>query len=126
MQKIEMIINTVESHYDSSLGIHCYYLSCSLLNIARGRCNIVIVDENSDIEDTITIQHQRAIMSGSIKVKNNFFTSIPYQFSIKNERPAKIELTINTKLNINKNGILFLDRNMTSKIIEYKFYIPFL
>ena len=64
MQKIEMIINTVESHYDSSLGIHCYYLSCSLLNIARGRCNIVIVDENSDIEDTITIQHQRAIMSG--------------------------------------------------------------
>lgn len=126
MQKLEMLINTVESHYDSSHGIHCYFLSCSLLNIARGRCNIVIVDESSDIKDTITIQHQRAIMSGSLKVKNGFFQSIPYQFSIRNERPAKLELTINTKLNINKNGILFLDRDMTSMINEYKLYIPVL
>ena len=126
MQKLEMLIKTVDAHYDSSYAIYCYYLSCSLLNIARGRCNLMIADENSDIEDTITIQYQRAIMSGSIKVNNSFFKSIPNQLSNKNDRPARIELTINKTLNINKNGILFLDKEMTSTIDEYKFYIPLL
>ena len=126
MQKLEMLIKTLDAHYDSSHAIYCYYLSCSLLNIARGRCNLMIVDESNDIENTITIQYQRAIMSGSIKVNNSFFKSIPNQFSNKNDRPAKIELTINKTLNINKNGILFLDKEMTSIIDEYKFYIPLL
>ena len=126
MQKLEMLIKTVDAHYDSSYSIYCYYLSCSLLNIARGRCNLMILDENSDIENTITIQYQKAIMSGSIKVNNSFFKSISNQFSNKNDRPARIELTINQTLNINKNGILFLDKEMTSTIDEYKFYIPLL
>ena len=126
MQKLEMLIKTVDAHYDSSYSIYCYYLSCSLLNIARGRCNLMIADENSDIENTITIQYQRAIMSGSIKVNNSFFKSIPNQFSNKNDRPARIELTINKTLNINKNGVLFLNKEMTTTIDEYKFYIPLL
>ena len=126
MQKLEMLIKTVDAHYDSSYSIYCYYLSCSLLNIARGRCNLMIVDENSKIENTITIQYQRAIMSGSIKVNNSFFKNIPNQFSNKNDRPARIELTINKTLNINKNGILFLNKEMTTTIDEYKFYIPLL
>ena len=126
MQKLEMLIKTVDAHYDSSYAIYCYYLSCSLLNIARGRCNLMILDENSDIENTITIQYQKAIMSGSIKVNNSFFKSIPNQFSNKNDRPARIELTINQTLNINKNGILFLDKEITPTIDEYKFYIPLL
>ena len=126
MQKLEMLIKTVDAHYDSSYAIYCYYLSCSLLNIARGRCNLMIVDENSDVENTITIQYQKAIMSGSIKVNNSFFKSISNQFSNKNDRPARIELTINQTLNINKNGILFLDKEITPTIDEYKFYIPLL
>ena len=126
MQKLEMLIKTIDAHYDSSYAIHCYYLSCSLLNIARGRCNLMIADENSDIKNIITIQYQRAIMSGSIKVNNSFFKSIPNQFFNKNDRPAKIELTINKTLNINKNGTLFLDKEMTTTIDEYKFYIPIL
>ena len=126
MQKLEMLIKTVDAHYDSSYSIYCYYLSCSLLNIARGRCNLMILDENSDIENTITIQYQKAIMSGSIKVNNSFFKSISNQFSNKNDRPARIELTINKTLNINKNGILFLNKEMTTTIDEYKFYIPLL
>ena len=126
MQKLEMLIKTVDTHYDSNYDIYCYYLSCSLLNIARGRCNLMIVDEDSNTENKITIQYQKAIMSGSIRVKNNFFKILPNQLSIKNERPAKVELIINEVLNINKNGILFLEQEMVTKIIDYKFYIPIL
>ena len=126
MQKLEMLIKTVDAHYDSLHQIQCYYLSCSLLNIARGTCNMMIVSENSDFKNKITIKFERAVMSGSIQVTNNFFNSLQTQLSVKNERPARLELVINDKLNINKNGILFLEQELTSDIIEYKFFIPVL
>ena len=126
MQKLEMLIKTVDAHYDSLHQIQCYYLSCSLLNIARGTCNVMIVNETSNFTNKITIKFERAIMSGSIQVTNDFFNSLLTQLSVKNERPARLELVINDKLNINKNGILFLEQELTSHIIEYKFFIPLL
>ena len=126
MQKLEMLIKTVDAHYDSLHQIQCFYLSCSLLNIARGTCNMMIVSEDSDFKNKITIKVERAIMSGSIQVTNEYFNSLQTQLSVKNERPARLELVINHKLNINKNGILFLEQELTSDIIEYKFFIPVL
>tara|TARA_B100000989_G_scaffold57393_1_gene38912 strand:- start:36 stop:416 length:381 start_codon:yes stop_codon:yes gene_type:complete len=126
MQKLEMLIKTVDAHYDSRHQIQCYYLSCSLLNIARGTCNMMIVNETSNFNNKITIKFERAIMSGSIKVTTDFFNSLQTQLSIKNERPARLELIISDKLNINKNGILFLDKELISDIIGYKFFIPLL
>ena len=86
----------------------------------------MIVNETSDFTNKITIQFERAVMSGSIKVKDSFFRNFQYQFSNKNERPARLELVIKDKLNINKNGILFLDKELTSEILEYKFNMPLL
>ena len=87
---------------------------------------MIVADETSNFENTITIKYERAIMAGSIIVKNDFFNSLQYQFSNKVERPARLELIINEKLNINKNGILFLENELITKIINYKFYIPLL
>ena len=87
---------------------------------------MIVADESSKFENTITIKYERAIMAGSIIVKNDFFNSLQYQFSNKIDRPARLELLISDKLNINKNGILFLEKELTSKIIEYKFFIPLL
>jgi len=126
MQKLEMLIKTVDAHYDSSYKIHCYYLSCSLLNIARGTCNVIVADETSNFENTITIKYEKAIMTGSIIVKKQFFHSLQYQLSNKVERPARLELIIDKKLNINRNGILFLENELITKIISYKFFIPLL
>jgi hypothetical protein len=86
----------------------------------------MIVNETSHFTNKITIQFERAVMSGSIKVKDSFFRNFQYQFSNKNERPPRLELVIKDKLNINKNGILFLDKELTSEILEYKFYMPLL
>ena len=87
---------------------------------------MMIVNETKNFRDKLTIQYERAIMSGTIQVKNDFFKSLQKQLSIKNERPARLELIINDKLNINKNGILFLDKELESSIEEYKFFIPLL
>ena len=126
MQKLEMLIKTADAHYDSKHQIQCYYLSCSLLNIARGTCNLILAKEKSSFKNTITIKYERAVMSGSIVLKEEYFNSLQNQLSLKNERPARIELTINDHLNINKNGILYLEQELTSRILEYKFYIPLL
>ena len=126
MQKLEMLIKTADAHYDSNHQIQCYYLSCSLLNIARGTCNLILAKEKSNFKNKITIKYGRAVMSGSIVLKEEYFNSLQNQLSLKNERPARIELTINDQLNINKNGILFLEKELTSRIVEYKFYIPLL
>ena len=126
MQKLEMLIKTVDAHYDSIHQIQFFYLSCSLVNIARGTCNIIIANEKSNFQDKITIKYERAVMSGSIRVNDNYFDILHNQLSIKNERPARLELTINDKLNINKNGILFLEKELISEILEYKFFIPLL
>ena len=124
MQKLEMLIKTVDAHYDSKRQIQCFYLSCSLVNIARGTCNLIIADEKSNFQNKITIKYERAVMSGSIRVKYNYFDTLQKQLSIKNERPARVELVINDKLNVNKNGILFLEKELISKILGYKFFIP--
>ena len=126
MQKLEMLIKTVDAHYDSKLQIQCFYLSCSLLNIARGTCNLMLANEKSNFQNQITIKYERAVMSGSIRVSDDYFNRLQRQLSIKNERPARLELTINHKLNINKNGILFLEKELISEILEYKFFIPLL
>ena len=126
MQKLEMLIKTADAHYDSKHKIQCYYLSCSLLNIARGTCNLILAREKSNFKNKITIKYERAVMSGSIVLEDVYFNSLQSQLSLKNERPAKIELLIYDKLNINKNGILYLEKELTSKILEYKFFIPLL
>ena len=126
MQKLEMLIKTVDAHYDSKLQIQCFYLSCSLLNIARGTCNLMLANEKSNFQNQITIKYERAVMSGSIRISDDYFNRLQKQLSIKNERPARLELTINHKLNINKNGILFLEKELISEILEYKFFIPLL
>ena len=86
----------------------------------------MIVNEKSNFKNKITIKYERAVMSGSIVVNDNYFYSLQSQFSLKNERPARLELIINDELNINKNGVLFLQKELTSEIIEYKFFIPLL
>ena len=126
MQRLEMLIKTVDAHYDSRHQIQCIYLSCSLLNIARGTCNLMIFNEKSNFQNKITIKYERAVMSGSITVNNDYFNTLQNQLSLKNERTARLELLISDKLNINKNGILFLQKELISKIIEYKFFVPLL
>ena len=111
MQKLEMLIKTADAHYDSKHQIQCIYLSCSLLNIARGTCNLMIVNDKSNFQNKITIKYERAVMSGSIKVNNDYFNTLQNQLSLKNERPARLELLISDKLNINLEEARKIQKN---------------
>ena len=125
MNKLEMLIQSADTRYDSFLSDGFYYnLSCSLLNIYKGRCNLFITNKETYIKEEILIKHDRAIMEGNLKVENNFFNSLPIQFSNKSDKPAKIEIYIEEKLNVNSQGILFIDKEVKTNIISYKIFIP--
>ena len=65
---------------------------------------MIVAEESSEFENTITIKYERAIMAGSIIVKNDFFNSLQYQLSNKVERPARLELIINERTATNISG----------------------
>ncbi len=125
MHQLDMLIQSVDVIYESFLSDNYYYnLSCSLLNVYKGRCNLIVANNETKIKQELTIKHDRAIMEGNIIVGKTFFKSLSKHFSIKSDRPAKILLSIDKKLNINQDGILFVDREIKTSILNFQFFLP--
>ena len=121
MQKLEMLIKTVDAHYNSVHQIQCFYLSCSLVNIARGTCNLMIANEKSNFQNKITIKYERAVMSGSIRVKDNYFDTLQNQLLHQKkqiEEDQEVKNAINTKL---RNLLVkYHNSKQMLKKVEYK------
>ena len=124
MNKLEMLIQSAEARYDSYSNVFCYNFSCSLLNIYKGRCDLLVTNEQTNIKEELLIKRDRAIMEGNIKVSNTFFESLPTQLSNKSDKPAKIEIIINNNLNVNPDGVLLIEKEISCKINDFQFFIP--
>ena len=124
MNKLEMLIQSAEARYDSFSDVFCYNFSCSLLNIYKGRCDLLVTNEQTNIKEELLIKSDRAIMEGNIKVSNTFFESLPNQLANKSEKPAKIEIIINNNLNVNPDGVLLIEKEVSCKINDFQFFIP--
>ena len=65
MNKLEMQIQSIDVRYDSNPNIMYYNLSCSLLNVYKGRCDLFLVNSNTNLKQELLIKHNRAIMEGN-------------------------------------------------------------
>ena len=68
----ELILNHTKNHKELQI-------SCSLVNIARGKCNLSIYEENNKktrITGKLHISAERAIMSGFIKLTKIEFNEL--------------------------------------------------
>ena len=90
MNKLEMLIQSVEARYDQNPEILYYSLSCSLLNIYKGRCELFLVNNAANIKQELKIKHDRAIMEGNLIAETTFFQNFHNFFSTKYEKPGKI------------------------------------
>jgi len=126
MNKLEMQIQSVEARYDKHPEIMYFNLSCSLLNIYKGRCNLFLVSSKTFLKQELNIKFDRAIMEGNLIATDIFFQNFHNFFSSKFEKPAKIELFINDNLKISNQGILQIENDIITRIINYKFYLPVL
>ena len=126
MNKLEMQIQSIDIRYDNKSKIFYYNLSCSLLNIYKGRCDLFLVNTNTNLKQELLIKHNRAIMEGNLIAANHFFEKFHTLFSKKFDKPGRIELHIVDNLKINNQGILEIKNEIITVIKDYKIYLPLL
>ena len=126
MNKLETQIQSIDVRYDNKSKIFYYNLSCSLLNIYKGRCDLFLVNTNADLKQELLIKHNRAIMEGNLIAADYFFEKFHTLFSKKFDKPGRIELHIVDNLKINNQGILEIKNEIITVINDYKIYLPLL
>ncbi len=126
MNKLEMQIQSVDARYISNPNIMFYNLSCSLLNVYKGRCDLFLVNSNTNLKQELLIKHNRAIMEGNLIAEDHFFEKFHTLFSTKFDKPGRIELYIVENLKINNQGILEIKDEIITVINNYKIYLPLL
>ena len=126
MNKLEMQIQSIDVRYDSNPNIMYYNLSCSLLNVYKGRCDLFLVNSNTNLKQELLIKHNRAIMEGNLIAEDHFFEKFHTFFSMKFDKPGKIELYVTENLRVNKQGILEINDEINTIINNYKIYLPLL
>ena len=126
MNKLEMQIQSVDLRYINKPNIMFYNLSCSLLNVYKGRCDLFLVNSNANLKQELLIKHNRAIMEGNLISEDSFFEKFHTLFSKKFDKPGRIELYIDKNLKINNQGILEIKDEIITVINNYKIYLPLL
>ena len=126
MNKLEMQIQSIDVRYIDNPNIMFYNLSCSLLNIYKGRCDLFLVNSNTNLKQELLIKHNRAIMEGNLIVADHFFEKFHTFFSMKFDKPGKIELYVAENLKVNKQGVLEINDEIITIINNYKIYLPLL
>ena len=126
MNKLEMQIQSIDVRYIHNPNIMFYNLSCSLLNIYKGRCDLFLVNTNTNLRQELLIKHNRAIMEGNIIADEYFFEKFHTLFPMKFDKPGKIDLYIAENLKINNQGILEIKDEIITVINNYKIYLPLL
>ena len=121
-----MQIQSVDFRYDHNSKITYYNMSCSLLNIYKGRCDLFLVNSKTNLKQKLLIKHNRAIMEGNLIAQDHFFEKFHTLFSLKFDRPGRIELHISQDLKINNQGILEIKNEIITAIKNYKIYLPLL
>ena len=126
MNKLEMQIQSVDIRFECKPNIIYYNLSCSLLNVYKGRCDLFLVNSYANLKQELLIKHNRAIMEGNLIAEDDFFEKFHTLFSMKFDKPGRIELFIAEDLKINNQGILEVPNEIITVINNYKIYLPLL
>ncbi len=102
--------------------------SCDLLNIARGRCDLVLKKTLNSSTSYISINMDKPVMVGEINFSKekfeNILDSIDKFLNKNNSKKLKIILFLNKPLAVNNHGVLSIDQNIKLEIINLKLIFP--
>lgn len=125
---IEMLVSKSELQIESKNNTNIIFLSCDLLNIARGRCDIIINKiENSNLKNYISIIRAKPIMNANINLNSSEFESILLTMnSFVNYKSKKIKIAfyLNKSLAVNNDGFLSIENDIKLEIINFKIILP--
>ena len=128
IKKLEMLV--VKADYKKLLinNLEEIFLSCELLNIARGRCEVTLLKVlHTNLNKKLYISSKKALMKANIELDNEYFNNLnDTLFKYGNQKSKKIKLSFLMDIAVatNSEGILSLDDDLETDLKEMKFNIP--
>ncbi len=128
VKNLEMLVSRSELNLDINKNIDILLFSCDLLNIARGRCELILKKTLSSSISHINITVDKPIMDGEINFPKekfeNIINNVSKFLSINNSKKLKIILYLNKPLAVNNHGFLSIDQNIKLEIVNMKLIFP--
>ena len=128
IKKLEMLV--VKADYKRLLinNLEEIFLSCELLNIARGRCevNLLKVFKNN-FKKKLLISSKKALMKAYIELDKDYFDNLNetlFKYSNKKSKKIKITFLMDKAVATDSEGVLSLDDDLETNLQEINFNIP--
>ena len=128
VKNLEMLVSKSELNLDINRNSDILLFSCDLLNIARGRCDLVIKNNYSSPIGYINISINKPVMEGEVNFSKEKFESILNSINkfsnINNSKKLKIILFLDKALAVNNHGVLSIDQDIKLEIVNLKLILP--
>ena len=128
VKNLEMLVSKSELNLDINKNSDVLLFSCDLLNIARGRCDLVLKKTLNSSISYININMDKPVMEGEIHFSKekfeNILDSMGKFLNKNNSKKLKIILFLNKPLAVNNHGLLSIDQNIKLEIINLKLIFP--
>ena len=100
------------------------HLSCGLVNIARGNCNVIMRPDTNQTKGEILISSERPVMNAELSVPPILFDQV--QSSLKNNvgRPLQLIFLLDKYLQVDNQGILTITDNIKANIQDMSWVLP--
>ena len=125
---IEMLVVKADYKYELANSLEEINISCSLLNIARGRCEVKILKcLNKTLQKKLFISSKKAIMRANIELDDINFTNINntfFKYRSQVSKKIKISLLMDRAVATSSSGILNLEKDLETKLQDIHFDIP--
>ena len=122
VKNLEMLVSKSEFNLDINKNSDVLLFSCDLLNIARGRCDLVLKKKSKPYISYININMDKPVMVGEINFSKekfeNILDSIDKFLNKNNSKKLKIILFLNKSLAVNNHGVLSIDHDIKLEIIN--------
>ncbi|PPR26932.1 MAG: hypothetical protein CFH34_00628 [Alphaproteobacteria bacterium MarineAlpha9_Bin4] len=128
INKIEMLVVKAEYNYELEKTLQGISISCELLNIARGRCEVNFLKCSKNIlNKKLFISSKKAVMNANIDLSDQQFDNLNdtlFKYSHQKSKKIKITLLMDKAVATNSEGILSLDNDLTTDLKDVTFNIP--
>ena len=124
---IQMSVQTADLRFEPGCDEPVLFLSCSLVNIARGSCQLTlqpIMKSVSKVCGELMISADRPIMTGKAEISERQFERMFKALSVSPNRPVTLSVQLNQNLPVSLEGFLLIDEAQKIDILKLQFTIP--
>ena len=100
------------------------HLSCGLVNIARGNCNVIMKPDANNINGEILISSERPVMNADLSVPPILFDHVHSALKNNVDRPLQLILLLDKYLQIDNHGVLTINDSIKAKIQDISWILP--